>query len=996
MEKKIIFSVDFDTKNAKKNVIELEKELIDLKNQQKVLSDAYKQGLISQDAYLQGNLELNESIKKVKTEQKSYQYELDLSTKANLANLNSYNEISAAYSLQSKRLREMADSLTIAEDGTIELTEEYKKQSEAVKQLKDAMIAFDKGISDGRSSVGLYSDALNEFGENLKSTLNPSELLGKSFDEIGKTLSTTFANGLKLVSQGLQILKANIIATGIGALIIAFGALVAMFLSTEKGMNKLNAVFAGLKQIIAPVINLILGLGEAAFSAIEKVSDLAGAFTDTFLGTNYAGAKKLTTELQKQELVMAQMEARSAKSLATQEELKNLRDSEGLNDKERLEYNMKAWELEKARIKDVVTERQKELDKLKEKRNLTNENQRTQEEEIKILTKKKEIDDAITDSRGKQNEYITEALGIMKDMAQVAIDIRTAELETDILRGKVKKGSLEELNVRKQVAKEKLNINLKEFQQGEYLQKLGNDFGKLSEKEKLERIVNTFDKAKVFQKQALQEEAQLQFDFNEEQKEKNQELMDKMYAQQLASLQLRVDSSKKGSLEEYKAREQFAIQSAKIEIAQNKLVGNERALREQQAQNELRDIRLEYQQLQNSDLEAALQYQIILADENSQEYITKQKELLALQAKNRIDTEVLTTNQIKQINAETLKAQEDLQKQFDDKIKAQKYANADALNNLAQQTQKNEQIAQQRAFEAELQMLGNNFTQKEKLTKDYYEAQKNLARANFEGQIALENEMFRREMENTQLSNTEKETLKTNHEARINQIFFDYTSQGYEIQKTNTEAVKQLNELRVQSELDTATAIGDILGQTAGLLKENTIAFKLLASAQAIINTYAAAMSAYAAAAKIDPFILAPIAAGIATATGLANVAKINEVEFARGGLVEGASHANGGVKFAVGGRVVELEGGEAVINKKSTAMFAGELSAINQAGGGVKFADGGTTAGGYANRILQANMSNMAMIDMAKALPAPMLSITELDKVQRSVKIAENLYNIS
>jgi hypothetical protein len=271
-----------------------------------------------------------------------------------------------------------------------------------------------------------------------------------------------------------------------------------------------------------------------------------------------------------------------------------------------------------------------------------------------------------------------------------------------------------------------------------------------------------------------------------------------------------------------------------------------------------------------------------------------------------------------------------------------------------------------------------------------------LARANFEGQIALENEMFRREMENTQLSNTEKETLKTNHEARINQIFFDYTSQGYEIQKTNTEAVKQLNELRVQSELDTATAIGDILGQTAGLLKENTIAFKLLASAQAIINTYAAAMSAYAAAAKIDPFILAPIAAGIATATGLANVAKINEVEFARGGLVEGASHANGGVKFAVGGRVVELEGGEAVINKKSTAMFAGELSAINQAGGGVKFADGGTTAGGYANRILQANMSNMAMIDMAKALPAPMLSITELDKVQRSVKIVENLYNIS
>ena len=64
--------------------------------------------------------------------------------------------------------------------------------------------------------------------------------------------------------------------------------------------------------------------------------------------------------------------------------------------------------------------------------------------------------------------------------------------------------------------------------------------------------------------------------------------------------------------------------------------------------------------------------------------------------------------------------------------------------------------------------------------------------------------------------------------------------------------------------------------------------------------------------------------------------------KFARGGMVHGPSHAQGGVKFAVGGRVNELEGGEAVINKRSTAMFRNQLSEMNQAGGGVKFADGG------------------------------------------------------
>ena len=65
-------------------------------------------------------------------------------------------------------------------------------------------------------------------------------------------------------------------------------------------------------------------------------------------------------------------------------------------------------------------------------------------------------------------------------------------------------------------------------------------------------------------------------------------------------------------------------------------------------------------------------------------------------------------------------------------------------------------------------------------------------------------------------------------------------------------------------------------------------------------------------------------------------------IQYANGGMVHGKSHAFGGEKFAVGGRVVELEGGEAVINKRSTAMFRGQLSAMNAAGGGVKFADGG------------------------------------------------------
>lgn len=63
---------------------------------------------------------------------------------------------------------------------------------------------------------------------------------------------------------------------------------------------------------------------------------------------------------------------------------------------------------------------------------------------------------------------------------------------------------------------------------------------------------------------------------------------------------------------------------------------------------------------------------------------------------------------------------------------------------------------------------------------------------------------------------------------------------------------------------------------------------------------------------------------------------------FADGGMVHGKSHKEGGEKFAVGGRVVELEGGEAVINKRATAMHRPMLSKINSSTGGKKFADGG------------------------------------------------------
>jgi len=168
----------------------------------------------------------------------------------------------------------------------------------------------------------------------------------------------------------------------------------------------------------------------------------------------------------------------------------------------------------------------------------------------------------------------------------------------------------------------------------------------------------------------------------------------------------------------------------------------------------------------------------------------------------------------------------------------------------------------------------------------------------------------------------EKKLLEERKEAGL------ITQEEYEagVERISRKAFQQKKKLALMEILvDTAAAVAKIKIQAAVLAATPIIGHAMAASALAQI-----------------PFVIA---------SGLIQAAVINAQkyalgglieEFANGGMVQGKSHAQGGEKFAVGGRVVELEGGEAVINKRSTSMFRGQLSAMNAAGGGVKFADGG------------------------------------------------------
>ena len=143
---------------------------------------------------------------------------------------------------------------------------------------------------------------------------------------------------------------------------------------------------------------------------------------------------------------------------------------------------------------------------------------------------------------------------------------------------------------------------------------------------------------------------------------------------------------------------------------------------------------------------------------------------------------------------------------------------------------------------------------------------------------------------------------------------------------TNLESLANIKKAASEN-LDTGSILGNTIATTLSIIPK---------AISAVLGSFSGPFGIFKAIAAFA--LIKKVTSWKGEDGGIINDGK----KFANGGMVYGKSHAQGGEKFSVGGRVNELEGGEAVINKRSTAMFRNQLSSMNQAGGGVKFADGG------------------------------------------------------
>jgi uncharacterized protein YoxC len=149
-----------------------------------------------------------------------------------------------------------------AEDAGKKTAKEFEGLNNSIMKAKNSTLAWVDSINVGGVSLGRLRQGLGNLIDGLKgagaSMLNFAKGIKASNVAIGGTV------------KALKVLKGALISTGIGAIVVALGSLVAYLTSTQRGIDKVDRALAGLK---------------AGFDVIiDRLSSATGAFKALFSG----------------------------------------------------------------------------------------------------------------------------------------------------------------------------------------------------------------------------------------------------------------------------------------------------------------------------------------------------------------------------------------------------------------------------------------------------------------------------------------------------------------------------------------------------------------------------------------------------------------------------------------------------------------------------------------------------------------------------------------
>ena len=275
------------------------------------------------------------------------------------------------------------------------------------------------------------------------------------------------AKGVKTFIKGLNLTKVAIIGTGIGALVVALGAVVTYFTQSFEGARKFKVILSGVSAAIQVVVDRVSKFGEAVFKffsgdsvgAVNAFKDATASLTDE-LEREILAARAL--ERARQDLVDRQREqlVTTARERAEIKALNLLAEDTTANINDRIAAAEEAGAKERALFEERKANAETELQILEAQIALGESSeedfQRRAELEARVFELAQESLELQTTLQNKLNTLKLEAVNLTRQQLQAELELATATAEAQ--REKLK-GETETLQVTTENQEKTLQIS---------------------------------------------------------------------------------------------------------------------------------------------------------------------------------------------------------------------------------------------------------------------------------------------------------------------------------------------------------------------------------------------------------------------------------------------------------------------------------------------------------------------------------------------------------
>lgn len=251
-----IIKIRVQSKDAEKQLDSLQLQINANKEAQKNLNAAYKNGEVSAKDYARSSRLLKEESKALGSEQRQL-------TKETRATAGSYNDLSA----QMARLKKEQKNVNVS---TKAGRAEFDRYAQEINATNDQLKELDESNGVHVRNVGNYKNAIVEASQELN-------IMGVNVGGLQQQFSKT-TGIISASTKGLKGLRLALASTGIGAIVIALGALITYFTQTKDGSEKLQVALSYLQGAFTVLKGLVADFGRGMVNAFTSPKEALKSF----------------------------------------------------------------------------------------------------------------------------------------------------------------------------------------------------------------------------------------------------------------------------------------------------------------------------------------------------------------------------------------------------------------------------------------------------------------------------------------------------------------------------------------------------------------------------------------------------------------------------------------------------------------------------------------------------------------------------------------------